>query len=129
MGRLRELAQLRQTFHIGRLDAADASAGTLAGSRKAQRHARARVPEAFLDRESLLTLVAKRSLPAEAAEDAGAGDLAGGLADASKTVTILYTSDTGHAEECAKALRVGLRFGGSSSDALRTPELMLDGRC
>jgi len=60
--------------------------------------------EGFLARESLLTLIAKQSVGAAASDEADAGALTEGLGDASKTVTILYTSDTGHAEECAKAV-------------------------
>eukprot|EP00971_Amphidinium_carterae_P135561 2685920-Amphidinium_carterae.1 len=55
----------------------------------------------------------------------GAAGLAEGLSASSKTVTILYTSDTGHAEECAKVLHkveaIGrqCRNGGYVSSAVR----------
>eukprot|EP00443_Scrippsiella_acuminata_P023390 CAMPEP_0115208892 /NCGR_PEP_ID=MMETSP0270-20121206/21457_1 /TAXON_ID=71861 /ORGANISM="Scrippsiella trochoidea, Strain CCMP3099" /LENGTH=435 /DNA_ID=CAMNT_0002622513 /DNA_START=47 /DNA_END=1350 /DNA_ORIENTATION=+ len=78
--------------------------------------------QGFLARESLLTLVAKRSLPCESA-DAGAGGLGEGLADASKTVTILYTSDTGHGEECAKAVARQCRNGGYANSAVKCSTL------
>lgn len=71
----------------------------------------------FVARENLLTLCAKKSLP-----DIGGGDgsaLAEGLMDAGKTVTILYTSDTGHAEECAKAIGRQCRNGGYATSAVR----------
>jgi len=73
----------------------------------------------FLSRQNLLTLIAKKSLPAPATEDADAGELAQGLSEASKTVTILYSSDTGHAEECAKAVARQCRNGGFASSAVR----------
>jgi len=73
----------------------------------------------FLSRQNLLTLIAKKSLPAPATEDADAGELAQGLSEASKTVTILYSSDTGHAEECAKAVARQSRNGGFASSAVR----------
>mmetsp|Transcript_92353 Transcript_92353/g.270333 ORF Transcript_92353/g.270333 Transcript_92353/m.270333 type:complete len:950 (+) Transcript_92353:70-2919(+) len=75
--------------------------------------------EAFLARESLLTLVAKKSMGTAGGEEAEGGDLSQGMADASKTVTILYTSDTGHAEECAKAVARQCRGGGYASSAVR----------
>mmetsp|Transcript_61251 Transcript_61251/g.189794 ORF Transcript_61251/g.189794 Transcript_61251/m.189794 type:complete len:832 (+) Transcript_61251:2-2497(+) len=75
--------------------------------------------EAFLARESLLTLVAKRSVGAGAGAEAEGGDLSQGMADASKTVTILYTSDTGHAEECAKAVARQCRNGGYVTSSVR----------
>mmetsp|Transcript_28863 Transcript_28863/g.72893 ORF Transcript_28863/g.72893 Transcript_28863/m.72893 type:complete len:956 (+) Transcript_28863:574-3441(+) len=78
--------------------------------------------QSFLARESLLTLVAKRSLPCESTEG-GSGGLGEGLADASKTVTILYTSDTGHAEECAKAVARQCRNGGYANSAVRCSTL------
>ena len=68
--------------------------------------------QGFLSRESLLTLIAKKSLPTVSAGDAEAGALSEGLAAASKTVTVLYSSDTGHAEECAKAVARQCRNGG-----------------
>merc|ERR1712232_245139 len=55
---------------------------------------------------------------AEKADDEE-GDLAAGLADAGKTVTILYTSDTGHAQECAKAVARQCRNGGYANSAVR----------
>merc|ERR1719401_3140464 len=70
--------------------------------------------QTFLDRENLLTLIAKKSLPSEKTE----GDAAG-LGDASKTVTILYSSDTGHAQECAKAVARQCRSGGFANSAVR----------
>jgi len=73
----------------------------------------------FLSRQNLLTLIAKKSLPAPASENAEAGELAQGLSEASKTVTILYSSDTGHAEECAKAVARQCRNGGFASSAVR----------
>jgi len=73
--------------------------------------------QSFLAREDLLTLVAKKSLPVAGGE--ADGDLAQGLGDASKTVTILYTSDTGHGEECAKAIARQCRGGGYPSTAVR----------
>jgi len=80
--------------------------------------------QAFLDRENLLTLVAKKSLPADAAEGAAeVGGLGQALADASKTVTVLYTSDTGHAEECAKAVARQCRGGGFASSSVRCATL------
>eukprot|EP00933_Yihiella_yeosuensis_P073285 TRINITY_DN81923_c0_g1_i1.p1 TRINITY_DN81923_c0_g1~~TRINITY_DN81923_c0_g1_i1.p1 ORF type:complete len:963 (+),score=246.48 TRINITY_DN81923_c0_g1_i1:54-2891(+) len=75
--------------------------------------------QGFLDRDNLLTLVAKKSLPAVPKDGADAGDLAQGLADASKTVTILYSSDTGHAEGCAKEIARQCRGGGYASSAVR----------
>eukprot|EP00405_Crypthecodinium_cohnii_P044054 CAMPEP_0206581854 /NCGR_PEP_ID=MMETSP0325_2-20121206/34103_1 /ASSEMBLY_ACC=CAM_ASM_000347 /TAXON_ID=2866 /ORGANISM="Crypthecodinium cohnii, Strain Seligo" /LENGTH=396 /DNA_ID=CAMNT_0054088357 /DNA_START=1 /DNA_END=1188 /DNA_ORIENTATION=+ len=75
--------------------------------------------QAFLDRENLLTLVAKSSLPDDSQGDEAAGDLANGVADASKTVTVLYGSDTGHAEECAKAVARQCRNGGFANSAVR----------
>mmetsp|Transcript_40279 Transcript_40279/g.112911 ORF Transcript_40279/g.112911 Transcript_40279/m.112911 type:complete len:949 (+) Transcript_40279:100-2946(+) len=75
--------------------------------------------QAFLDRENLLTLIAKKSIPAEPSADGEGGGLAGGLGDAGKTVTILYSSDTGHAEECAKAVARQCRGGGYASSAVR----------
>jgi len=74
--------------------------------------------QSFLAREDLLTLVAKKTLPADKGTE-GEADLAGGLGDASKTVTILYTSDTGHGEECAKAVARQCRQGGYASSAVR----------
>lgn len=72
--------------------------------------------QTFLSRESLLTLIAKKSLPStKSSEEPGA--LAEGLAAASKTVTILYSSDTGHAEECAKAVARQCRNGGYAGSA------------
>eukprot|EP00441_Pelagodinium_beii_P044035 CAMPEP_0197651344 /NCGR_PEP_ID=MMETSP1338-20131121/32005_1 /TAXON_ID=43686 ORGANISM="Pelagodinium beii, Strain RCC1491" /NCGR_SAMPLE_ID=MMETSP1338 /ASSEMBLY_ACC=CAM_ASM_000754 /LENGTH=222 /DNA_ID=CAMNT_0043225957 /DNA_START=73 /DNA_END=737 /DNA_ORIENTATION=- len=65
----------------------------------------------FLNRQNLLTLIAKKSLPAPAVEGEESGELAQGLSEASKTVTILYSSDTGHAEECAKAVARQCRNG------------------
>jgi len=74
---------------------------------------------AFLARENMLTLYAKRSLGGEDG-DAGAGDaLASGMGAASKTVTILYASDTGHGEECAKKVARQCRAGGFASSAVR----------
>jgi len=73
----------------------------------------------FLSRQNLLTLIAKKSLPAPAVEGDEAGELAQGLTEASKTVTILYSSDTGHAEECAKAVARQCRNGGFASSAVR----------
>ena len=76
--------------------------------------------QGFLSRESLLTLVAKRSLSSEAAEgEDGAGGLGQGLADASKAVTILYTSDTEPGEECLKAVAWQCRNGGYAYSAVR----------
>ncbi|CAE7558714.1 sir1 [Symbiodinium microadriaticum] len=76
--------------------------------------------QGFLSRESLLTLIAKKSLPSATAADSGdAAALSEGLAAASKTVTILYSSDTGHAEECAKAVARQCRNGGFASSAVR----------
>ncbi|CAE7246854.1 sir1, partial [Symbiodinium sp. CCMP2456] len=76
--------------------------------------------QGFLSRESLLTLIAKKSLPSATAADGGdAAALSEGLAAASKTVTILYSSDTGHAEECAKAVARQCRNGGFASSAVR----------
>jgi len=75
--------------------------------------------EGFLARESLLTLIAKQSVGAATSDEADAGALAEGLGDASKTVTILYTSDTGHAEECAKAVARQCRNGGYASSSVR----------
>lgn len=75
--------------------------------------------QGFLSRESLLTLVAKKSLPSPNVGDAEAGALSEGLAAASKTVTILYSSDTGHAEECAKAVARQCRNGGYAGSAVR----------
>ena len=76
--------------------------------------------QGFLSRESLLTLIAKKSLPSASAGDAEAGGLSEGLAAASKTVTILYSSDTGHAEECAKAVARQCRNGGDGLSRLYT---------
>ncbi|CAE8627317.1 unnamed protein product [Polarella glacialis] len=76
--------------------------------------------QGFLSRENLLTLVAKKALPtAGAVEDEDAGALAQGLGDASKTVTILYSSDTGHSQECAKAIARQCRNGGFASSSVR----------
>ncbi|CAJ1459739.1 unnamed protein product, partial [Effrenium voratum] len=75
--------------------------------------------QGFISRESLLTLIAKKSLPSANAGKAEAGALSEGLAAASKTVTILYSSDTGHAEECAKAVARQCRNGGYASSAVR----------
>lgn len=74
--------------------------------------------QGFVDRDNLLTLVASKALPAEGegAEESGNAEGAG---DASKTVTILYTSDTGHGEECAKAIARQCRSGGYASSAVR----------
>ncbi|CAE7434136.1 sir1 [Symbiodinium sp. KB8] len=70
--------------------------------------------QGFLSRESLLTLIAKKSLPSATAADGGdAAALSEGL------VTILYSSDTGHAEECAKAVARQCRNGGFASSAVR----------
>jgi len=71
----------------------------------------------FVARENLLTLCAKKSLPTVGDEDGAA--LAEGLMDAGKTVTILYTSDTGHGEECAKAIGRQCRNGGYATSAVR----------
>lgn len=73
--------------------------------------------QGFLARENLLTLVAKKSLPQPQTEETES--LVQGLADASKTVTILYSSDTGHAEQCAKAIARQCRQGGYASSAVR----------
>jgi len=75
--------------------------------------------QGFLSRESLLTLIAKKSLPSASASEGDAGALSEGLAAASKTVTILYSSDTGHAEECAKAVARQCRNGGYAGSAVR----------
>lgn len=75
--------------------------------------------QGFLSRESLLTLIAKKSLPSANASEGDAGALSEGLAAASKTVTILYSSDTGHAEECAKAVARQCRNGGYAGSAVR----------
>jgi sulfite reductase (NADPH) hemoprotein beta-component len=72
--------------------------------------------EAFVARENLLTLIASKNLPSEKSEEDG-GDLSKGLSDAGKTVTILYTSDTGHGAECAKAISSQCRNGGFGSGA------------
>eukprot|EP00913_Durusdinium_trenchii_P014679 g13772.t1 len=73
--------------------------------------------QGFLSRESLLTLIAKKSLPSANAGEAEGGALSEGLAAASKTVTVLYSSDTGHAEECAKAVARQCRNGGYAGSA------------
>eukprot|EP00929_Paragymnodinium_shiwhaense_P122330 TRINITY_DN94_c0_g1_i1.p1 TRINITY_DN94_c0_g1~~TRINITY_DN94_c0_g1_i1.p1 ORF type:complete len:977 (-),score=302.61 TRINITY_DN94_c0_g1_i1:442-3297(-) len=70
----------------------------------------------FLDRENLLTLLAQKALPKEGGDDAGAEEEAG--VDA-KTVTILYTSDTGHGEECAKAVARQCKGGGFPASAVK----------
>eukprot|EP00931_Biecheleriopsis_adriatica_P086419 TRINITY_DN610_c0_g1_i10.p1 TRINITY_DN610_c0_g1~~TRINITY_DN610_c0_g1_i10.p1 ORF type:complete len:964 (+),score=245.44 TRINITY_DN610_c0_g1_i10:67-2892(+) len=75
--------------------------------------------QGFLSRQNLLTLIAKKTLPSAAAADGDAGALSEGIAAASKTVTILYSSDTGHAEECAKAVARQCRNGGFASSAVR----------
>ncbi|CAK9002825.1 unnamed protein product [Durusdinium trenchii] len=75
--------------------------------------------QGFLSRESLLTLIAKKSLPSANAGEAEGGALSEGLAAASKTVTVLYSSDTGHAEECAKAVARQCRNGGYAGSAVR----------
>mmetsp|Transcript_69813 Transcript_69813/g.161496 ORF Transcript_69813/g.161496 Transcript_69813/m.161496 type:complete len:952 (+) Transcript_69813:47-2902(+) len=75
--------------------------------------------EAFLARENLLTLVAKKAVGSGEAAEADSGALSQGLADAGKTVTVLYTSDTGHAEECAKAVARQCRGGGYAASAVR----------
>eukprot|EP00930_Biecheleria_cincta_P096933 TRINITY_DN886_c0_g1_i3.p1 TRINITY_DN886_c0_g1~~TRINITY_DN886_c0_g1_i3.p1 ORF type:complete len:943 (+),score=187.68 TRINITY_DN886_c0_g1_i3:69-2897(+) len=75
--------------------------------------------QGFLSRQNLLTLIARKCLPKECAAGDAGGDLCQGLADASKTVTILYTSDTGHGEECAKAVARQCRAGGYASSAVR----------
>mmetsp|Transcript_26238 Transcript_26238/g.55671 ORF Transcript_26238/g.55671 Transcript_26238/m.55671 type:complete len:958 (+) Transcript_26238:71-2944(+) len=75
--------------------------------------------ESFLARENLLTLIAKKSLPAEQSAEGAGGELSQGLGDASKTVTILYTSDTGHGEECAKAVARQCRGGGYATSSVR----------
>jgi len=75
--------------------------------------------QGFLARENLLTLVAKRSVGKADGAEGEAGELSQGLGDASKTVTVLYSSDTGHAEECAKAVARQCRGGGYAASAVR----------
>jgi len=75
--------------------------------------------QTFLDRENILTLIAKKTLPSTETAEGESAELAAGLGDSSKTVTILYTSDTGHAEECAKAIARQCRGGGFASSAVR----------
>jgi len=75
--------------------------------------------DAFLARESLLTMIAKKQVVSEDDGAAGGAALAEGLSASSKTVTILYTSDTGHGEECAKAIGRQCRSGGYATTAVR----------
>jgi len=75
--------------------------------------------QAFLDRDNLLTLIAKKALPAVASSGEEDGDLAAGVGDAGKTITILYSSDTGHSQECAKAVARQCRNGGFPSSCVR----------
>merc|ERR1719386_107632 len=56
---------------------------------------------------------------AKEGEDVAEGADAQGGGDAGKTVTVLYTSDTGHAEECAKAIARQCRSGGFPSSAVK----------
>mmetsp|Transcript_40551 Transcript_40551/g.88643 ORF Transcript_40551/g.88643 Transcript_40551/m.88643 type:complete len:952 (+) Transcript_40551:71-2926(+) len=75
--------------------------------------------QAFVDRDNILTLIARKALPSNGNAEGEEGELAAGLGDASKTVTILYTSDTGHGEECAKAIARQCRNGGYASSSVR----------
>eukprot|EP00401_Gymnodinium_catenatum_P002106 CAMPEP_0117484504 /NCGR_PEP_ID=MMETSP0784-20121206/14490_1 /TAXON_ID=39447 /ORGANISM="" /LENGTH=962 /DNA_ID=CAMNT_0005279075 /DNA_START=73 /DNA_END=2961 /DNA_ORIENTATION=- len=74
---------------------------------------------AFLDRDNLLTLIARKTVATGEGDQQEGGALTEGLADASKTVTILYSSDTGHAQECAKAVARQCRGGGYAASAVR----------
>jgi len=75
--------------------------------------------DTFLSRQSLLTLIAKKNVSSGDEAEASGAALAAGLTDSSKTVTVLYTSDTGHGEECAKAIGRQCRSGGYASSAVR----------
>ena len=63
--------------------------------------------------------MARKSLPCSSEGQEGDADLGQGIGEASKTVTILYTSDTGHGEECAKAVARQCRNGGFANSAVR----------
>jgi sulfite reductase (NADPH) hemoprotein beta-component len=74
--------------------------------------------QTFVAKENLLTLIASKTLPSEDSKES-TDDLSQGLVDAGKTVTILYSSDTGHAVECAKAIGRQCRGGGYAKSAVR----------
>mmetsp|Transcript_6841 Transcript_6841/g.14659 ORF Transcript_6841/g.14659 Transcript_6841/m.14659 type:complete len:929 (-) Transcript_6841:553-3339(-) len=70
--------------------------------------------ESFLQREEQLVLFVKKEkeMAGEGAEGA-AGALAAGLGSASEgEVTVLYASDTGHAEECARKMSRIIKLAG-----------------
>jgi sulfite reductase (NADPH) hemoprotein beta-component len=57
--------------------------------------------QAFLEREQQTVLFLKKSV----AQDDAAGDLVAGLASAgNEPITVMYGSDTGHADECARKI-------------------------
>jgi len=74
--------------------------------------------QTFLDNDNLLTLIAKKTLASAGGGEDG-GEDGGGGGSASKTVTILYSSDTGHGQECAKAIARECRNGGFSGSAVK----------